>query len=146
MEIIVERKWREGNSTIGTMKVDGVAFGYTLEDVVRTVDPSIPDAEEIRRVKIPGETAIPAGKYRVALHDSPKFGRVPKIHNVPGFSDILIHAGNRAADTRGCLLVGFIRLLGAIGASRDALRLLVDRMESAGGEATIDIRDAWAGG
>jgi hypothetical protein len=60
--------------------------------------------EEIKKIKVPNETAIPAGAYNVTLNVvSPKFkdrawakpygGKVPRILNVPGFEGVLIHPG-----------------------------------------------------
>jgi hypothetical protein len=35
---------------------------------------------------------------------SPSLGKTLRLHNVPGFTDILIHVGNTQADTKGCVL------------------------------------------
>lgn len=102
------------------MYVDGEAFGYTLEDVVRAV-------------KIKGETAIPAGRYQVVLDYSPHFGRImPHILNVPGFTGIRIHAGNKAADTEGCIMVGWeAGAVDFVGESKVAFAQLLDQIEEA---------------
>lgn len=98
MEIKVKRTRLKQKSTIGYMKIDGVFFCHTLEDKVRR----LPD-----EVKVWGKTAIPAGTYDVVMYDSPRFKRrLPKLLNVPYFEGILIHRGNRAEDTLGCILVG----------------------------------------
>jgi len=77
---------------------------FTLEDIVRLDDPNTLDNES---AKVYGRTAIPAGTYEIALNESPKFGKImPRLLNVPGFSGILIHSGNDAEDTLGCILVG----------------------------------------
>jgi hypothetical protein len=94
MEIKVVRKYFSSDSTAGKFYIDGKFFCYTLED-------------EIRKVKVPGETAIPYGSYPVLLTWSPKFGKiVPLIDRVPNFSGIRIHPGRTEASTDGCLLVG----------------------------------------
>ena len=104
MKLTVERKWRKDDYTIGILYVNGVRLCNTLEDAVR------PE-------KIYGKTAIPKGTYRVLMNvRSPKFdgrvwtkpygGLVPRLRNVPNFSNVLIHVGNTAADTDGCILVG----------------------------------------
>ena len=80
--------------TLGELWEDGYRRCYTLEDPVRPT-------------KIPGVTAIPAGRYRVTISRSPRFGvLMPEIHDVPGFLGVRIHTGNRPEDTEGCLLVG----------------------------------------
>jgi hypothetical protein len=86
------------DTTIGALYLNGIFQCWILEDVVR------PDG-----VKVPGQTAIPAGTYALGLHDSPRFKRV-LIHilGVPMFEYILIHPGNKKEDTDGCLLPGNI--------------------------------------
>lgn len=71
-----------------------------------------------RDIKVHGDTRIPAGTYGLAVRNygghHNKYGlRFPSIHEgmievvgVPGFTDILIHIGNFAKDTDGCILVG----------------------------------------
>ena len=65
------------------------------------------------------------------MRQSPKFGYVPAVLNVPGFTDILIHAGNSDKDTRGCILVG--RRDPAkpdwVGSSRAALDALIPKIQ-----------------
>ena len=45
-----------------------------------------------------GESCIPTGKYRCELTDSPKFGEVYMVKDVPGRSHILIHSANFGGD------------------------------------------------
>lgn len=93
----VFRQDYDDDRTRGGLTIDGVKFCYTLEDTVRPPG-----------VKVYGETAIPAGAYRVVLRYSPKFGRVlPMILDVEGFEYVLFHGGNRPEDTEGCILVAF---------------------------------------
>ena len=96
MELLLQRIAKKSDYTVGRLFVDGRYFSDTLEDCVR--EPG---------VKIPGETAIPAGRYRVIVNVSPKFDReLPRLLDVPGFEGILIHKGNSARDSAGCVLLG----------------------------------------
>jgi len=94
MHITILRKHATDDCTIGELYVDGTFLCYTLED-------------EIREVKVPNETAIPAGLYNIRIGFSPKFQEfMPFIDDVPGFEYIRIHTGNDDDDTSGCILVG----------------------------------------
>jgi hypothetical protein len=89
-------------STIGHLSTPKQKF-YSLEDRVREVE-----GAPVEQWKVPGETAIPAGTYPVVIDMSARFGKMmPHILNVPGFAGIRIHSGNIAADTEGCLLLGW---------------------------------------
>lgn len=98
-------------------------MGYGIED-------------EIHKVKVMHETAIPAGKYQLSLTQSPKFSKsyyinseglimpasdrdsiaaalefaqphpLVTLNEVPNFSRVLIHWGNTDRDSSGCYLVG----------------------------------------
>jgi hypothetical protein len=52
----------------------------------------------------PQVSCIPAGRYEVRWHRSPKFGMCYKVQNVPGRGDILFHAGNFYTHSHGCIL------------------------------------------
>ena len=45
------------------------------------------------------ESHIPIGKYLCKIVNSPKFGKVYEITNVPNRGNVLIHSGNFAGDT-----------------------------------------------
>lgn len=113
--ITIERMIFTNNSTIGELRVDGDLFCYTLEDTCRQLG-----------VKIPGKTAIPAGKYEAIVKFSPRRGfDVPWLLNVPEFEDIQIHVGNTADDTEGCILVGMRKGEDMIYDSKKAFSLLM---------------------
>lgn len=93
----------------------------------------------------PNISCIPNGEYKVKLQDSPKYGpNMWTLQHVIGRSHILIHWGNTAEDTRGCILVG--RTFGtldeepAILASRNAYAALRGRI----GLLPFDLRIDWA--
>lgn len=82
-------------TTIGKLFVDGVWKWFSLEDRLHDGP------------KIPGDTCIPAGKYRVVITHSNRFKRdLPLLLNVPQFQGIRIHPGNTFLNTEGCILAG----------------------------------------
>lgn len=98
---IFRREYYE-DRTIGHFFFAGEKFCFTLEPRVRG----------LMEPKVPGLTAIPAGEYEVKLTYSPAFKRVtPEIMNVPGFTGVRLHGGNRPEDTEGCPLVAYNRLV-----------------------------------
>lgn len=130
--LILTRSEFTDTSTIGELNVaNGLFKSATLEDTVR-------------RVKKFGETAIPAGLYRVVLTTSFKFGFVPHLLNVPYFESILIHNGNSPENTHGCILVGKYDHVQKnwIGESRNTLKslMLVLKELNEKEELWIDIR------
>ena len=132
MHLRVIREPSTAAATMGILLIDGVFACWTLEDVVRPV-------------KIPGETAIPAGRYEVRLSLSQRFQKLlPEILTVPNFKGIRIHAGNTQADTAGCLLVGRIRASDRVEESKLALMNVMEhlrRATTAGDPITITIED-----
>jgi len=106
------------DSTIGELSIDGVFICYTLED-------------KVRDIKIKNVTAIPYGKYEVAITFSNRFQHyMPLLINVPGFEGIRIHSGNKSADTEGCILVGSSKSLNFIGSSRATYKSLFAKMKT----------------
>ncbi len=106
MEIVLTRRWKGESSTISTITVDGMAHQFCLEDTDRALSSSMKLAS-IQKIKVPGKTAIPTGRYLVVINYSTRFKRLlPILLDVPGFAGIRIHPGNRHVDTEGCLLLG----------------------------------------
>ena len=134
MKLRVERLWKKLGYTIGRLYVDGKLFCNTLEDTVRDLS---------REKKIPGKTAIPYGEYKVIFNWSPKFGRnLPRLLNVPCFDGILIHPGNSADDSSGCVLIGKNTAVGRLTESRytsDRLNVLIEDAQRKGENITIEI-------
>ena len=93
--------------------------------------------------KVYSESAIPYGTYKIIYNWSPKFGRnLPRLLNVPHFEGILIHPGNTAADSAGCILVGKNTEVGRLTNSRyisDELNKLIDEAQQKGEPITIEI-------
>lgn len=118
MQLRVHREPTAQDATLGALYVDGAWHCWTLEDAIRDE-------------KIAGQTAIPAGTYRVDITPSQRFQRLmPILLDVPGFSGIRIHAGNVIADTQGCLLVGRTRGPARVGESRLAFDALFALLKS----------------
>jgi hypothetical protein len=130
MELKLVRKWHAHGTTIGELFLDGKWQCYTLED-------------EVREHKIYGETAIPAGTYKVVLSQSKRFRRqLPELLNVPEFTGIRIHPGNTKEDTEGCILVGNTRGVASVGDSRAAFGTLMEKLRvavSANETITIEV-------
>lgn len=117
MELRLKRIAKQNGYTIGKLYIDGKYFSDTLEDVDRGLDSSMP-LDVLKRKKLAHITAIPTGRYEITMNvisprlSKSKFykqfgnGRVPRLLNVPAFDGILIHCGNTAKDTDGCILLG----------------------------------------
>lgn len=141
MQLTLERRWRKDTYTIGRLFIDGELFCNTIEDKDRELYQGMPEAI-IRQEKVYGETAIPYGRYRVTMKvQSPKFanskkyakckGYIPRLLDVPGFSGILIHIGNYAKDSYGCILVGENTKKGAVLNSTTWFWKLYDKLKEA---------------
>ena len=142
MDVRVERRWKKSTYTIGILTVDGERFCESLEDRDRGLKQS-DSPLWIGAKKVYGETAIPTGTYNVAMNVvSPKYsavkwykdlcgGKMPRLLDVPGFDGILIHPGNTALDSCGCILVGRNTKVGQVTQSRDTFRKLYRKMKAA---------------
>lgn len=105
MKLTVVRTQFGADATNGILLIDDVFESYTLED-------------QYQEVKVMHETCIPEGTYKIKLrtvggfHEKYKkrYGDKHKgmlhLQDVPGFTYILIHAGNTDEHTSGCLIVG----------------------------------------
>lgn len=142
------------DSTLGLLVADvkGVPsiLCYTLEDLPQ-------------KVKIRGETRIPAGVYRLGVRREGKMNdeylrKFPKMHkgmiwilDVPEFEFVYIHILNKAIESLGCIGVGDVvnnnaipGAFGFLGDSTDAYRrlypVILDAINSPEG-ATLRILD-----
>ena len=142
MDVRVERRWKKSTYTIGILTVDGERFCESLEDRDRGLKQS-DSPLWIGAKKVYGETAIPTGTYNVAMNVvSPKYsavkwykdlcgGKMPRLLDVPGFDGILIHPGNTALDSCGCILVGRNTKVGQVTQCRDTFKKLYRKMKAA---------------
>mgnify|MGYP003086318008 FL=1 len=135
MRILLQRHALKAGYTIGRMEINGRYFCDTLEDTDRGLRESMTEAE-IADLKVKGATAIPTGTYRIDMQTrSPRFGRVlPRLISVKGYAGVLIHSGNTAADTEGCILVGENRERGKVLNSRATLESLLVFLRAAQAE------------
>ena len=98
MEITLKRIYFRGTYTIGAIQVNGK---YQMD----TLEPRAINWQTEK--KVAGKTAIPEGRYRVQIAYSKTYKRrMPYLLDVPNFVGIMIHTGNTAQNTRGCILVG----------------------------------------
>ncbi len=135
MRILLQRHALKAGYTIGRMEINGRYFCDTLEDTDRGLRESMTE-DEIAALKVKGATAIPTGTYRIDMQTrSPRFGRVlPRLVSVKGYAGVLIHSGNTAADTEGCILVGENRERGKVLNSRATLESLLVFLRAAQAE------------
>lgn len=121
MELILDRKYKKSAYTIGRLYIKNgtelTLFSNTMEDTDRGLDQKMSLAE-IKKIKQKSVTAIPTGRYEITIDVvSPKYSkrkqwvdfcgaRMPRLLNVPGYEGVLIHPGNTAKDTDGCILPG----------------------------------------
>lgn len=155
MKLLLDRKWKKEEYTIGKLYVDGSPFCETLEDKDRGLKSTMP-SEEIKKIKQAKVTAIPTGTYKVRMDVvSPKYStkewyvknchqaRMPRVDGVPGYAGILIHPGNTSADTDGCILVGQNKVKGKVINSKETFFKLYNMMYDAykkGESITITIK------
>ena len=105
MKLQVVRTQFGRDATNGLLFIDGLFECYTLED-------------QYQEVKVMHETCIPEGTYDIKFRTVGGFHERYKkrygnshygmlhLQDVPGFTYILIHAGNTDEHTSGCLIVG----------------------------------------
>lgn len=130
MNLTLKRFPSQPFGTRGLLSIGNEPELYTLED-------------PIRDVKIPGETCIPPGRYRVVIDYSQRFQKLlPRLLDVPNFTGVRIHSGNTSADTSGCILVGLGKSATGITRSRaamDRLLTLIAPVLAKGEQVWIDI-------
>lgn len=135
-KLILERLESTDEGTFGFLELPNSKVLYTLE---------LPDHGNKPRV-----SCIPKGSYNCKIVNSPKFGHVYGVQNVPNRSAILIHTGNYGgdinkgfkSDIQGCILLGKQRgnLNGqqAVLSSKKALAEFMQEMD--GQPFTLEIK------
>ena len=90
-----------------------------------------------------GQSCIPDGNYRMSLRESPmvarttsgRFQRGWEVTDVPGRTFVMIHPGNWARNSDGCILVGRSHAIvgnePGITSSQDTFSALMERLASA---------------
>jgi len=133
MKLDVMRTQFGADATNGMLFINGVFECFTLED-------------EVRDIKVYGETAIPEGTYPIefrkeggfhnrysARYKNAHYGML-EIKEIPDFKWVLFHSGNTDENTAGCILVGDtqqdldVSKDGFIGASRNAYKKMYDKI------------------
>ena len=153
MELRLERKYRNNNYCIDKLYINGKYFSDVLEDPDRGLTDTM-SLEEIKRIKIKGNTCIPYGTYNITLDVySPKFGsksyykevcngKVPRLLNVKGFEGILIHVmdGPKGAElSEGCIGVGRNLIKGGLLQGKEYYKKLYDILKNSKDKITIKI-------
>lgn len=130
VKLLLDRDPPDKTCTIGHLWVDGEPFCDTLEPL----------------------KPIPAGTYLITLTVSGKAMRgelwtprldykLPELEDVPGHTEIRLHAGNDANDTEDCILVGTWTGGEDINGSRVVLASLIDMIAAAlGNEQPVSIQ------
>lgn len=115
MRLLLERLQKADTYTHGKLSINGEYCCECIEDRERGLAATMLESE-IKDKKVYGKTAIPTGTYKIDMNTvSPKFkdrswakpygGKLPRLIGVKGFEGVLIHVGNTASDSLGCILV-----------------------------------------
>lgn len=112
MNVIIKRKYFCKDYIIGD-----VYLNNENTPVCHSLEPSLSAAHP----------AIPVGSYPIELRFSHKFNRyMPFLSGVPCRVGIMLHPGNTAKDTLGCILLGRNTIKGALTDSRVTFNTLFD--------------------
>ena len=123
VNLLLIRDMFTDESTIGELFINGERFCDTLElpwkDNQRSIS-CIPEGQYKVRMRLPIESAT-----RDYLH--------LLVQDVKDRSYVLVHIGNTAKDTRGCILVGMTSKHNFVGNSTLAMDLLMKEIVNLGG-------------
>jgi hypothetical protein len=131
MELYLHRLESNAECVTGELLINGIHECVTLE-----LPLEFEGAQNVH-----GKTCIPEGRYQVDRLFSPHFNRlIPHVMNVPNRSAVEIHPGNTAADIRGCILLGEVRLSDTmIGESQAACKAFEEKFD----QAIDDNEEVW---
>ena len=150
MKVEIKRVAKRDTYTIGHMYIDGKYVCDTIEDKDRGLTSSMSESE-ITSKKVYGKTAIPSGTYKIDMSTvSSKFGKkqfyaevckgqVPRLVGIKGFDGVLIHCGNTAEDSLGCILVGENKVTGKVINSQATFRKIYPMLAKATDGITLTI-------
>lgn len=149
MKLVLKRINNQDNYCEGKLYIDGIYQCDVIEDTDRGLTNEM-SITEIQSKKVYGETAIPKGTYQITLDVvSPKFkdrswatfceGKLPRLLDVPGFEGVLIHVGNEASNSLGCILVGQKTKDGWVSNSTQTFKNLYYKLKQATDQITITI-------
>lgn len=157
MKLELKRIARKATYTIGRLYINGERFCDTVEDKDRDLNRN--GVFDNGEKKVYAETAIPNGTYEITMKvQSPKFsqrkeynwwkvngryGYLPRLLNVPHFEGILIHAGQSARSSAGCVIVGYNTIVGQVTDSMNVCKKLYPILQAAsdrGEKITIEVK------
>ena len=97
MKLKLVRDKDNGECTLGRLYAEGQFIAYTLENTWADNEPRV--------------SCVPKGTYGLKTKTYGRYWKkykipIPILQEVPDRSEILIHPGNYAKDTLGCILVG----------------------------------------
>ena len=122
------RKYQNEKYTIGHLYIGDTKLCDVLEPPVGVPHP-----------------CINSGTYEIKYQYSKMYGcNMPFLQDVKGRSGIMIHTGNIPSETKGCLLVGRNKVVGALIESRktfDSLNDIIRSLMILTGKVTITIKD-----
>jgi len=132
-----------------TSRISRIASGPekgTFGSMVFLDEPICNTLEPYHRDNASNVSCIPAGQYLCKRVKSPTYGNTFEVTGVQGRSSILIHYGNTAKNTQGCIVLGeeFGRLKGdtAVLSSKRAFQEFMSLLEGCD-EFTLTIVDCY---
>lgn len=145
MTLLVKRIYNCDKYCISHIYIYGEYICDAIEDPDRMLDQS-QTLQYIKDHKVYAKTAIPTGLYELSLDIvSPKYSKskyymdfckakLPRIMNVKAWDGVLIHTGNTADDSAGCIIVGYNKVKGKVINSKIAFEKLYNILKTAKNE------------